>query len=254
MTLEKSLSALLLAVTLAACGACTSPGEPPPTTPGTPGTSSAYTMRGTVVNVAGQPVPGAEVWADNTLHYNMNVLGTTDAQGRYSLTLPRDSLGTWRAGGKLRKQYHGQSYDMNLEVNDESAFQADAGAVRNFILKISGERPGGGYYGGVIWPDGNYSNGNFTMGQVELTLTPDGPLLDGSAGEVLKRTLDGNSVGNVPLGKYTVSARYVPAGGTPREMLVSPRDVTNWGQTVSIIFQKSPEYGFLADFAIKLAP
>lgn len=251
MTSAKSLSALLLAITLAACGACNGRGE---TNPPTPGSSTAYTMRGTVVNAGGQPVPGAEVWADNTLYYNSNVLGTTDAQGRYSISLPRDSPGTWRAGGKLHKQYNGQWYDVSLEVNDESAFAADAGAVRNFTLKISGERPGGGYYGGVIWPDANYSDGDFEMGQVELTLTPDGPLLDGSSGEVLKRTLDGSSVANVPLGKYTVAARYVPAGSTPRAMLVSPRDVTSWGQTVSIMFGKHPEYGFYADFTLKLAP
>jgi hypothetical protein len=251
MTRAKSLTAPLLAVTLAACGACSNRGE---TNPSTPSTSTAYTMRGTVMNADGQPLPGAEVWADNTLSYNMNALGTADAQGRYSISLPRDALGTWRAGGKLHKQYNAQWYDVSLEVNDESAFSADTGAVRNFTLKISGERPGGGYYGGVIWPDADYGNGDFDIGQVELTLTPDGPLLDGSAGAVLKRTMDGNSVANVPLGKYTVSARYTPAGGTPRAMLVSPRDVTNWGQTVSILFAKHPEYGFLADFAIKLAP
>lgn len=253
MTLAKSLSALLLAVPLAACSARSDRGET--NNPSTPGTSSnAYTMRGTVANAVGQPVAGAEVWADNTLSYNMNALGTTDAQGRYSISLPRDTLGTWRAGGKLHKQYNGQWYDVTLEVNDESAFAADTGAVRNFTLKIHGERPGGGYYGGVIWPDGDYSNGSFEMGQVELTLTPDGPLLDGSTGEVLKRTLDGNSVVDVPLGKFTVSARYVPTGGTPRAMLVSPRDVTNWGPTVSMMFGKHPEYGFFADFAVKLAP
>ncbi|GGO38728.1 carboxypeptidase regulatory-like domain-containing protein [Deinococcus humi] len=263
MNALKNVSALFLATTLAACGGTepvarppvvTPPGNPGPIDPGPidPSKPTPYTMKGVVKNAQGQPLAGVEVWADNTLYYDMNVLGTTDSQGRYSIALPRDQLGTWRAGGRFQRSYHGETYELSLEV-DEAAFATDAGAIRNFTLKTSGDRPDGHYYGGTVWVYGNYSNGDFKNRYVELTLTPDGPLLDGSAGETLKRFVDGNTVADVPIGRYTVTARYLPEGGTPQNMLVMRQDEDTFASSTTLMFRKEPKYGVMTDFNLKLA-
>ncbi|BDP44026.1 hypothetical protein DAETH_39950 (plasmid) [Deinococcus aetherius] len=263
MNAARIVSALLLATTLAACGETTATGpvtEPPvvnpPSDPGTtdPSQPTPYTMKGVVRNASGEPLAGVEVWADNTLYDNMNVLGRTDAQGRYSLSLPRDQLGTWQAGGAFKTVYNGDAYELGMEVDNTASFATDAGAIRNFTVKTSGEKPGGGYYGGTVWVYGNYKNGDFKNRYVELTLTPDGPLLDGSTGETLKRFVDGNTVADVPIGRYTVTARYLPEGGAPRNMLVMRQDEDTFAPSTTLMFRKEPKYGVMTDFNLQLAP
>ncbi|MDB5045233.1 MAG: hypothetical protein JWQ08_1283 [Deinococcus sp.] len=253
---------VLFTALLSACGGPSSGGggTPPPSdsgpspVPSDPGQPTPYTMKGTVRNAAGQPVSGAEVWADNTLYYNMNALGTTDAQGRYSISLPRDQIGTWQAGGRFKTQYGGQWYDLSLAVDNEAAFATDAGAVRHFTLRISGERPGGGFYGGKVWPYFSSHGGEFEMDQVEYTLTPDGPLMDGSVGQTLKRHLDGPVLPDVPLGRYKVTARYLPASGPAQDMVLMGRDESQWSSSTTIMFRNTPDYGLFADFTVSLAP
>lgn len=55
---------------------------PAPTT-AAPAQVTPYVMQGVVRDAAGRPLAGVEVFADNTLYYNANVLARTDAQGRY---------------------------------------------------------------------------------------------------------------------------------------------------------------------------
>ena len=256
------MAIVFITALLSACGAPSAGGgtQPPPTdsgsgpVPGDPGKPVPYTMKGTVSDAAGKPISGAEVWADNTLYYNMNALGSTDAQGRYSLPLPHDQPGTWRPGGRFKTQYNGQWYDLSLTVDNEAAFATDSGAIRHFTLRISGERPGGGFYGGKVWPYFSSHGGDFDMAQVEYTLTPDGPLIDGSSGHTLKRFLVGSVLPDVPLGRYQVTARYVPAGEPAQDMLLMGRDDSNWSSSTTIMFRETPDYGLFADFTVSLVP
>ncbi|GHF45563.1 hypothetical protein HNQ07_002280 [Deinococcus metalli] len=253
----RTMAALVLTALLGACGGTQAgSGGTPPSTPGTPqpGHATPYTMTGTVKNAAGQPIAGAEVWADNTLYYNMNALGTTDAQGRYTIALPRDQIGTWRAGGRVKTKYAGQWYDLSLVPDSGVAFATDAGAVRHFTLRISGERPDGGEYGGKLYPYFGGAGGDFDMDRVEFTLTPDGPLIDGSAGQVLKRHLDDTMVRDIPIGEYVVTARYVPDGGPARPMVLMGRDESAYSPSTTITFHDSPSYGLFADLTVSLAP
>ncbi|THF87825.1 carboxypeptidase regulatory-like domain-containing protein [Deinococcus sp. KSM4-11] len=251
-----AIAALVLTALLAACGGSQAGTNTPPpgqTGGGQPDQGTPYTMTGTVKNAAGQPIAGAEVWADNTLYYNMNALGTTDAQGRYTVALPRDQIGTWRAGGRVRTKYAGQWYDLTLVPDTEAAFATDAGAIRNFTLKISGEIAGGGTYGGKLYPYAG-GDGDFDLNRVEFTLTPDGPLIDGSAGSVIRRFLDDRMVRDIPIGKYVVTARYVPPSGPSRPMVLMGRDEDVYSSKTTITFHETPDYGLFADLTVSLAP
>ncbi len=256
MHAPRLFTALLLSATLATSGAAPTAhtSKPAPTAATNASTPTPYTMRGTVKNAAGKPLAGVEVWADNTLYYNMNALATTDAQGRYSIPLPHDQPGTWRAGGRFKAKFNGEWFELDLNVDQTAAFPSAAGAVRNFTLVISGEREGGGWYGGMVWPYTSGRGGDFEMDQVEFTLTPDGPLIDGSAGKPLKRFVTGPAIQDVPIGRYRVTARYVPKGGPAQAMLLLPRDADDWRSSVTITFRRSPQYGPFADFTVGLAP
>jgi hypothetical protein len=117
------------------------PPPPPPPAGVTPG----Y-VTGTVVDAAGRPLAGAEVFADNTLYYNTNVIGVTDAQGRYTLDV-RQPIGTWRVGAHLRREYNGRTYKLDLHPDTARAFPGVDGAVRNFSWRLIGRTPEGGSYG-----------------------------------------------------------------------------------------------------------
>lgn len=210
--------------------------------------ATPYVLKGTVKNAAGQPVAGVEVWADNTLYYNMNVLGKTDANGRFTIALPKGQLGTWQAGGRFKTVYQGEAIELDLQIDDDAAFSADKGAVRHFTLRTSGPR-GDRYWGGTIWPN---DGSGYTYERVEYTLTPVGPLVDGSAGRTLMRFAKGNIISDVPLGKYKVTARYVPTDGPDVGMQLKARDADAWGTSVVITFRREPQYGLMADFDVRL--
>lgn len=133
---------------------------------------------------------------------------------------------------------------------DDFRGQMKRGVVRNFVLKLSGLQPGysaakypdhgvdlvgsqseGAYYGGSLIIDcrrgsessdivGSHSvSHTFPKGsQVTLTLTPTGPLFDGSKGQLLTRS---SEVGGelyfygIPYGLYTATAQLTrPDGST----------------------------------------
>ena len=153
-----------------------------------------------------------------------------------------------------------EMYPLDGKTNgtDKGDFRGDSGKgiVRDFVLKISGLRLGytvnedtevryrGAYYGGVLPLDGTVSQKegrNFedetsfsralTEGDVEVTLTPEGRLLDGSTGRTIRTLvpvavfkLGGNwhsrYLRNIPLGVYTATARLVLPGGETRPLKV----------------------------------
>jgi hypothetical protein len=157
------------------------------------------------------------VYAKNTLLYNTNAIGVTDAQGRYRLDV-REPMGTWRVTAQLRHEYEGHTYTLDLHPENDAAepFPGVDGAVRNFSWRVSGRTPAGGYYGGRVYVrgiPGGWMN-DVEHEDTELEFTPVGPLIDGSAGAVrILRGGVGPEADHVPLGKYRVTAWGTPAGG-----------------------------------------
>lgn len=227
-----------------------------PTPPGNVARPTPYVMSGVVRNSAGQPVAGAKVFADNTLYHNMNALGTTDAQGRYRIELPRE-LGTWRPGAYVQREYGGETWKLRLYAHDETAFAADAGAVRDFTWRLTGKADDG-FIGGTVWIHPQFGGVDYDTNDVELTLTPDGPLIDGSVGmPITWRLGDDYTREDVPMGRYVLTAVHIGAGGARRAMRVKSSydgNNSNYAPSVTALFHNSAKYGVLTELDVTLTP
>jgi uncharacterized protein (DUF2141 family) len=237
------------AATAPASASTSSPAAPTSTNASTK--AAPYTVTGVVKDEAGKPLAGVEVFADNTLYYNMNALATTDAQGRYTIKLPRNEVGTWKAGAYIEREYEGVNHRFRLYADSEAAFATDEGAVRNFVWKLSGKAPGGGVIGALVYVYGSYDGAGFDLQKVELTLTPVGPLVDGNPGKPITRVVQGGQINDVPVGRYTVTARYRPDGGAPVPMLVQAKGGSTYGPSATDSFKNS-FYGTTMEFFVKL--
>lgn len=141
----------------------------------------------------------------------------------YSIPLPEGMYNAPRA--IIGIGYHDRWYELPLadvEGLVEWPHMRDSkdGLRRDFTWKISGPKPGGdpnspeGYWGGSIYFDKGGDLGD--VANIEITLRPDGPLIDGSAGEVIvrkvklpwKRPYD-HYLFDIPLGRYIASAKVL---------------------------------------------
>ncbi|MFC4456110.1 carboxypeptidase-like regulatory domain-containing protein [Deinococcus sonorensis] len=248
----------LLTAALAACGTGSGTTTPPGTPPVTQlPAAGAYTMSGVVRNSAGQPVAGAKVFAGHTVYYNTNALGVTDANGRYSVSV-REPAGSWYAGGQVTREYHGRTYTFELHPDDPAPFNGASGAVRNFEWRLTGPRPDGGTYGGTVMVYADFFDPELLdlLSDVELTLTPDGPLVDGSPGRVitsgLSQTPEGDGVRDVPIGRYRVTAR-LGQGAAARDLRIRVRNVGEFDSGVTTTFQQNGS-GHNVELEVRRAP
>ncbi|SMB78303.1 carboxypeptidase-like regulatory domain-containing protein [Deinococcus hopiensis] len=248
--------AMLVAV-LSVCGGAgvgsTTVSTPPDDAgPGKAGQAGPYTMTGTVRTENGQPVPDVEVYADNTLRYDMNETGATNAQGHYRIALPRNELGTWRGGAILHREYHGVNFQFVLVADDRTEFTAEKGAVRNFTWKLTGKTPEGQFYGGSLWMYGAVDAPGFDLSRVEVTLVPDGPIIDGSAGKTVQAFLNGSQIRDIPIGRYKVTARYLPEDGPSQPVLIAERRPAAYAPSITADFGRTNTLGNAMQFTVKL--
>jgi Carboxypeptidase regulatory-like domain len=199
-------------------------------------TVEPYTVKGSVTDAQGQPLANVQVFADNTLYYNTNAIGITDENGFYSIDV-REPMGTWHMSAQLETQYQGENYTFSLHPDNDNPFSGTDGAIRNFEWRLSGETPQGFYYGAVMWVYADFSDFSLlveNMENVEITLTPDGPLIDGSTGEMIVH--QGTYLEDIPVGRYTVTARYLPEGNP---LLVRLRDTGEYTASVTALIKKN---------------
>ncbi|WP_106638933.1 carboxypeptidase-like regulatory domain-containing protein [Allosphingosinicella vermicomposti] len=231
---------------------------------GVPAASNAapYYVQGRVVDSQGKPLKGAKVvmdvynWNDTNIDHSTrsyddtDKVAITDAAGNYRV---RVGDGGWRVHGSIEKSYNGDTFSLPLHPDNPNWVPGKEGGVRNMAWKLTGKIPdeiGGGFYGGTVEVVTTYESGfrEESYPQVELTLEPVGPLIDGSAGTALTRKpdRDGN-IKDVPIGRYRVQARL---GGRPLTLRLddnqSPfqqstvvdfksRGDSNWGYCINCV-------------------
>ncbi|MBD0378931.1 stalk domain-containing protein [Paenibacillus sedimenti] len=188
-------------------------------------------VKGRVSDAQGNPIKGAEVVADNQLLYNSNAIAVTDADGYYRIPLGMRAT-TWLVSARITRPYNGESYTFNLISDNDKPFASDDGAIRNFTWNASGTKPEGCYscQGKVLFYMMDLINPKGSTlpppnrEDVEITLIPEGTIIDGSPGQVITgngtNSPDGFGIQDVPLGRYTITARFMPEGEEPVQMMI----------------------------------
>ncbi len=224
-----------------------------PTTPTADvNTPEPYIMKGRVTNSAGEPTEGIEVFADNTLLYDSNLVDVTDADGYYRIDLNGFNPSSWQGAAYIETTFENQYYMIRLEADNEQAFAGVDGAVRNFTWRVNGEIPGGGYHGALAYVYKNFEwPENFDDSYLELTFTPNGPLIDGSTGETLVLSPDGLEINDIPIGRYTVTAQYKEPGQTPRPLRINLDDLDDtYEASKTFTFYDDPLHGPMIEIGL----
>lgn len=207
-------------------------------------------VSGRVVDERGKPVPGVRIIIAPAM-FRGTVFTTTNAQGYYQSIELNAATNPYYVTAYKEVKYHDQRYCLRMAGNPEpyqEAFNAKAGAVRNFIWKIRGESDmpsssyGGDTWGGTLGFERLYTDEAHFVDRdatVELTLVPEGPLIDGSKGSTITRTVHvSKSLSNIPVGYYKVSASLVTASGTKTPLLVGQSNtVEALGKNTMVLFR-----------------
>jgi hypothetical protein len=196
------------------------------------------TVRGYVYDRHGKPLKGAVIGARSTAAggFYSGASGKTDEKGYYEIEVPWGAAHFYCAGYAL--DYGEGRAAMGLCPADGEAdgFATANGAVENWALLPYGiadrddlqDNPNyvNNYYGGGIVLSYSVSDGGVLASstdlpansKIEVTLTPDGPLVDGAAGRpILLRKRVGTFFGqlyvnNIPAGHYKIRARLTGGG------------------------------------------
>jgi hypothetical protein len=143
--------------------------------------------------------------------------------GEYDLELPSGKYNTPTA--RIAVDYNGRHYELPLAAADGTKEWLDqkesrTGMVRDFVWNVAGPVPGGdplspsGYWGGTIEFDKAGDLGD--IAKIEITLRPEGPLIDRSEGKPVVFTRvwpwkkrEDHYLLDVPLGRYTATAKIL---------------------------------------------
>jgi hypothetical protein len=164
-------------------------------------------VKGRVTDGANRPLSGVKVVIEHTVFYASYVYATTTADGYYSAKVP---AGSWKASVRIEKSFGGKTYRIDLHPDDPSPFSGTTGAVRNFVWKVSGPRPEGGFYGSDLAVY-NEPGTALMMEDVAIILTPVGESINGSKGGVIQKSLidiggGEDGIRDIPLGQYKITA------------------------------------------------
>jgi hypothetical protein len=247
-TMLKWVVAACLAGMLASCenkgSGPTDSGDNPEGGTGGSGSVQPGVLKGRVVDTKSQPIAGAAIYAAITGTNGVPSKTTTDAQGSYKLTDLAPTL-TYKVFAWLPVAYHGKNFCLRVAPEDASgneAFLPRDGAIRNFHWKLQGRmedtiygpEEDGAWYGGTIKLFPDFEDGDYKS-TVELQLTPTEPLIDGSTGTVLSRSVDLGKTQyalDIPVGVYKITATRVKTDGTRVAARLGPTSSQAAAETV----------------------
>jgi hypothetical protein len=203
-------------------------------------------ITGRAVFEDGRPIPNFNVSAESGFGGAGKVQATA---GTYALQVTNPSI--YVVQNILAKaviDYHGQTYVLPLHPIDglpdgaaANNFRGDVtkGVVRDFVFRLAGLAPGGqidppapnvtdtdsfsvrtSFEGCPIQIELARESSALANATLQITLTPNGPLIDGSAGRVIQRSVRNLNPNffyylyDIPLGVYTASASTIGSTGT----------------------------------------
>lgn len=192
-------------------------------------------VRGYVKDSKGQPIAGAVIGVRSSSAggFYSGASAKSDAKGYYEVAVPWGAASFYTAS--VTKDYADGRAAFGLHPADGEAdsFATANGLIENWVLLPYGigdrdsasDQPqySGNYYGGSLsvgyWvADSRFEDGKSLPdgSDLEVTLTPEGKLFDGSTGKtiVVRRPIKESSrssfyINNVPVGTYKISARLI---------------------------------------------
>lgn len=202
-------------------------------------------VTGVALDTQGRPIAGAKVWTEPALTTGL-VEVSTDSSGIYSVTDLPDV--PYYAKAWTEVDFGGERFCMRLGMpspSDYNSFSPAAGVVRNFQWQLSGViedlRDYDGYFGGEIRL---FIEGDMKGGDVELTFTPTGPLIDGSTGQTVTKMIDVTQdlmVYDIPVGNYSVTSVLLENGTrTPLKTGIESSPSGYAGQTDAAALRFTP--------------
>ena len=211
-----------------------------------PGRRKPHTILGDILCLNGKPIPNVAsyevfVWgttvAAQTTHYGLEV----DANGHFEQQIPD---GLYQIKASCIVNHAGRLVPVDLVAIDGKKNGVDqataAGVVKDFRLVMGGLKPEAdpkavdAYFGGVLSVNGppyGVTIGSFSIrhpgAKVQVTLTPRGPLIDGSTLDPLTFDIAVTNLDysfrlrSLPLGDYDCTATLVGTDGTKQTLPVS---------------------------------
>jgi hypothetical protein len=213
------------------------------------------TVRGYVRDAKGRPLKGAKIGVRSTATGGFYSGGSTksDDKGFYEVQVPLGVAHFYCAGYAVDYGEGRAAMGLHPADGDAESFASTKGAVKNWVMLPYGiaDRDGvqenprycNNYYGGTVifsWyvdDDGGFSQPTRIpdKSEIEITLTPTGPLVDGSKARpiVLRKAISGSAssqlyVNNIPVGAYKMAAKIV-GGGPLRMREVGPNGGSAFG-------------------------
>lgn len=168
----------------------------------------AGTVRGLIKDAAGKPIAGAQIAVHSSVGggFRTTHKAVSNAKGFYEVLLPVGIAEVVEA--KCTVNYNGVKYDLPLTPVGEAMtqFTSQTGHVANFVLRTEGD------FGGTIRVLDNVDHGT-----LEVTITPEGRLMDGTMGRTFVyrySAAEGSEtfLNGIPIGRYKLTVRLLDDG------------------------------------------
>jgi hypothetical protein len=220
----------------------------------TPSAGHAAIAYGRAVDTRGEPIAGAEIVLNNAVWHNRNLVLRTDADGNYRYELP--ATDSWYVRGSVQRDYQGRTYTLSLHPLCPGSFAGTAGVHCDLEWRLTGPTPtdfgAPGHYGGSLLLN-NYTGNPIAAEDMEITLTPDGALIDGSAGRTLtvrpRASSEGELAEDIPIGRYRVAGKRISTG----EPLYFRPLRTQGAYEADLVADFEPSYPGATSYRISLA-
>ncbi len=168
----------------------------------------------------------------------------SDQYGYYAIDLPNID-GQWQVDETYELNYGGAVYSGQLLSDASRPFDSDEGGVNNLTaVAITGSLRM------------ELADIGLAAEDVVLTLSPIGPLPDGTEGETIVRRAamlgDGIGLNELPIGQYEITAHYMPLGGIPVPMSIRLKGGGAFVSAIQPTFREHPSHDYMLE--IEVAP